>query len=159
MKREGWQSVRFSVQSGGVSEWLKETVLKTVMSERASRVRISPPPPCTELVMPKADQPLAENAVCRKRHRRFESSTFRPHIQVRLGLVTLRVISFWLKNCYVRKGIASSNLAPSARCPSQNQNPCEIKHFRIISSFSAKIDICTIMLSLKKLPSNTISNR
>lgn len=29
-----------------MSEWSKETVLKTVMSERASRVRISPPPLC-----------------------------------------------------------------------------------------------------------------
>ena len=34
----------FSDQCGGVREWLKRTVLKTVMSARASKVRILPPP-------------------------------------------------------------------------------------------------------------------
>ena len=30
---------------GGVPEWFKGTVLKTVVPERVPRVRISPPPP------------------------------------------------------------------------------------------------------------------
>ena len=33
-------------QSGSVSEWLKETVSKTVIPERVSEVRILPLPPC-----------------------------------------------------------------------------------------------------------------
>jgi hypothetical protein len=31
---------------GGVAEWLKAAVLKTVGLERVSGVRIPPPPPC-----------------------------------------------------------------------------------------------------------------
>lgn len=37
-----------SMQSGGVRERLKRTVLKTVMPETASKVRILPPPLCIE---------------------------------------------------------------------------------------------------------------
>ena len=35
------------IHSGGVGEWLKPTVLKTVRPERVSWVRIPPPPPAS----------------------------------------------------------------------------------------------------------------
>jgi hypothetical protein len=38
------------VRNGGVAEWLKAAVLKTVRLERASGVRIPPPPPGIDAV-------------------------------------------------------------------------------------------------------------
>src|SRR5258708_3833593 len=40
------------LRSGGVGEWLKPAVLKTVRPERVSGGRIPPPPPCSHAFSP-----------------------------------------------------------------------------------------------------------